>query len=140
MSPMNNTESGKPNGKTPSEFGKPSCKTPSDLFYRYIYFVFGPMVMKMGKDVITQTDTGALSWICKDESEICAAPVWETEMETIGVELYRTDGTTQHYGDIPFPFDNWTMDAEQDAIRYILAVKTFLNKKGLTKLLINPRK
>jgi hypothetical protein len=115
------------------EHKMPECKTLTDLFYRYRYQVFGPMVEDMGKGIVYVDEmAGTIHWSMKDGSVVSATPLWEDELNTITVDLdVDHDGTFKTLGKIDYPLNKWTMNPTKDVTNYIGAVRLFLRSKGI---------
>lgn len=115
----------------------PAIKTPNDAFFRYLYFVFNPVVLKLGKGKIQEEpQVGTLSWELpftykgKSYDRFYASPCWEGDDEKMIVQANDNRGTFDFVGEIPFPMKDWTMDANKDAKRYIEAVTNYLKSSG----------
>ena len=115
----------------------PEIKTPQDAFYHYLYFVFNPVVVKMGKGKIQEEhQMGTLSWELpfeyngKTYDRFYATPAWEDDMNKMMVQANDDKGTFDFVGEIPFPMKDWSMDANKDARRYIKSVMDYLKKSG----------
>ena len=118
------------------DFSRPEIKNESDAFYRYLYFVFFPAVIKLGAGKIgDESMSGCLYWCGhgrynqKPFDTVYATPLWDGEMNSISIGFYDSESGSYIADKIDFPFNNWTMDAEIDARRYYNAVKSYLQTK-----------
>src|SRR4051812_37565659 len=90
----------------------------SRLFHKYFDSEFVPEVIKQshGK-CFMEPQSGSLGWLLKNDEELWATPMWncgdEECFNSIPAMVGNAGGSVGRlYKKIPFPFTDWTMNAE----------------------------
>jgi len=117
---------------------KPVCKNEQSLFYRYLYFVFTPKLVKDHRDFGSCPMTGSISLerigVHKGVPFTClyCSPMWEGDVDGIVFEFYHAENDTWTTDSVGFPLNDWTMEVDKDVNRYVEVVSNFLRNNTQT--------
>jgi hypothetical protein len=113
----------------------------SDAFYRYLYQVFQPELLRTWKVADSDEMSGSISLNVNGVYKgfkftyVYATPCWEGDLNFITLQFGNEDyGSFEQLEKIEFPFDGWTMDVVSDVKRYKNTMTSFLIGKLKVKM------